>query len=42
MGDGRELIGAEAAEHVGERGRRRSKLVNGNLGLVGIVRSFAL
>jgi hypothetical protein len=32
MGDARELI---EAEHVGERGRRRSKLVNENSGLGG-------
>ena len=30
MGDARDLI-----EHVGERGRRRSKLVNEHSGLVG-------
>jgi hypothetical protein len=37
MEDARELMGGE---HVGERGRRRSKLVNENLSLVGLVRPF--
>jgi hypothetical protein len=35
--DGRELIGVE---HVEERGRRRSKLVNENSGPLGEVRPF--
>jgi hypothetical protein len=37
MEDARKLMGGE---HVGERGRRRSKLVNENLSLVGVVRPF--
>ena len=37
MGDARGLIGVE---HVGEWGRRKSKLVNENSGLVGVFRPF--
>jgi hypothetical protein len=37
MGDARELI---EVEHVGQRGRRRSTLVNENSGLEGVVRPF--